>query len=110
MASLSILHRRTSVDWDELLPSVLFAYRASQHDTTGYSPFFLETGRRPTLPLGCLVGNFDQPDTKDETEWVTRQKFIRTSLFGCKRISDRSRTQEQRMEYEKLFQSRIYGG
>jgi hypothetical protein len=39
------------VYWDEYLPPVLFAYRASQHDTTGFSPFYLETGRFPTLPV-----------------------------------------------------------
>src|SRR5271170_3511038 len=87
MASLSILHKKTLVEWDELLPSVLFAYRASQNDTTGYSPFFLETGRRPTLPLGCLVGNFDQPDMKNDAEWVVRLKNSLQQAFSVVRES-----------------------
>src|SRR5271170_3813369 len=87
MASLSILHKKTLVEWDELLPSVLFAYRASQNDTTGYSPFFLETGRRPTLPLGCLVGNFDQQNTTDDAEWVTRLKKSLEAAFANVRTS-----------------------
>ena len=38
------------VEWDERLPFVLFAYRASEHASTGESPFKLLYGRDPQLP------------------------------------------------------------
>ena len=34
-------------DWDRRLPFVLFAYRASQQQSTLESPFFLLYGRDP---------------------------------------------------------------
>ena len=37
-------------DWDQRLPFVLFAYRASQKQSTLESPFFLLYGRDPRLP------------------------------------------------------------
>ena len=37
-------------DWDQRLPFVLFAYRASQQQSTLESPFFLLYGRDPRLP------------------------------------------------------------
>ena len=37
-------------DWDQKLPFVLFAYRASQQQSTMESPFFLLYGRDPRLP------------------------------------------------------------
>lgn len=37
-------------DWDLLLPTLLFAYRTSMHETTGTTPFFLMFGRYPRLP------------------------------------------------------------
>ena len=37
-------------DWDQHLPFVLFAYRASQQQSTQESPFFLLYGRDPRLP------------------------------------------------------------
>ena len=37
-------------DWDERLPYVLFAYRASLQESTKESPFFLLYGRDPRLP------------------------------------------------------------
>jgi hypothetical protein len=42
-------------DWDLLLPSAVFAYNDSCHPATGYSPFFLDTGRHPQTPAGLLA-------------------------------------------------------
>ena len=60
------------MDWDDFLPPVLFAYRASQHDTTGFSPFYLETGRFPSLPAGTLVGEHRESDAESGVEWADR--------------------------------------
>ena len=38
-------------DWDEWLPSVLAAYHASTHESTGYTPNFLMFGREVRVPL-----------------------------------------------------------
>lgn len=38
-------------NWNECLPYVLFAYRASPQESTGESPFFLLYGRDPQLPI-----------------------------------------------------------
>lgn len=38
-------------EWDERLPYVLFAYRASLQLSTSISPFFLLYGRDPRLPV-----------------------------------------------------------
>ena len=37
-------------DWDQQLPYVLFAYRASLQESTGESPFILLYGRTPAVP------------------------------------------------------------
>ena len=41
---------RGGKDWDQILPFVLFAYRASQQQSTLESPFFLLYGRDSRLP------------------------------------------------------------
>ena len=40
--------------WDELLPRAEFAYNASGHRATGYSPFQVNTGRTPNLPVDLV--------------------------------------------------------
>lgn len=42
-------------DWDERLPHVLFAYRASVQQSTTESPFFLLYGRDPRLPTEAVM-------------------------------------------------------
>jgi len=43
-------------DWDTHLPSVMGAYRASRHESTGYSPNFLMLGRENYAPLDIIMG------------------------------------------------------
>ena len=43
-------------NWDEFLPSVMGAYRASCHEATGFSPNFLMFGRENTAPLDVVYG------------------------------------------------------
>jgi transposase InsO family protein len=42
-----------TVDWVSMLPHVLYGYNTSVHATTGYTPFYLQRGRKPR-PLGPL--------------------------------------------------------
>ena len=43
-------------NWVNCLDQVLFAYRTSVHSTTGFSPFFMDKGRLPRLPMHILMG------------------------------------------------------
>jgi transposase InsO family protein len=43
-------------DWDARLPIFLFAYRASTHDTTGFTPASLVFRRELRLPCDLLFG------------------------------------------------------
>jgi len=41
-------------NWDQLLPSLEFAYNNAVNASTGYSPFFLNSGQHPRLPIALL--------------------------------------------------------
>ena len=43
-------------DWDIHLPKVLFAYRTSIHESTGFSAFFVTYGWSATLPIDVMLG------------------------------------------------------
>jgi hypothetical protein len=45
-------------NWDILLPAAEFAYNNSVNHSTGYSPFFLNTGQHPRVP-GTLLSHPD---------------------------------------------------
>ena len=56
-------------DWDERLPYVLFAYRASEHASTGQSPFMLLYGRDPQLPSQLNLAPSVHRETVDITTY-----------------------------------------
>ena len=43
-------------DWDSQLQKALFAYRVSIHESTGFSPYQLNFGRTPGLPVDVFLG------------------------------------------------------
>ncbi|EYC19204.1 hypothetical protein Y032_0025g1233 [Ancylostoma ceylanicum] len=51
-----MLKKKTVVpaEWDKILPTVVYAYNASEHRATGESPHFLVYGRDPKYPSGVI--------------------------------------------------------
>ena len=59
--------------WPEHLPELVFAYNATPHSSTGYSPHYLFFGREPQLPVDHLFGRGFDPAAKagkGVDEWV----------------------------------------
>ena len=56
-----------SDDWDLFIPMLELAYNATEHATTGYSSFFVESGREPRLPSSLFL---DQPKSVGLKETV----------------------------------------
>ena len=57
------------VQWDLYLPLIVLFYNATVNDETGYSPFFLDHGRKPVLPWEVAIEGTQDLDT--------RQPYIR---------------------------------
>ena len=87
-------------DWDERLQSVMAAYRASLHDSTGLSPNFVLLGRESRAPLDLVIG----PPEEGERVWgsvddyVYHQQQVKRDAYalvrehmGC--VAERSKNQ-----------------
>jgi len=63
-------------DWDEKLPMVVAAYRASPHSSTGFTPNRLFLGRENRMPLDLVMGFPFEEDTVGATidEFVANQR------------------------------------
>ena len=44
-------------NWDSLLPSIELTINSLPNSSTGYSPFFLNYGYHPTVPIELLKGD-----------------------------------------------------
>ena len=60
-------------DWDEKLPAVAFAYRTSEHEATGFTPFYLMHGREARIPADLIYGP-PQGEPRPETDFVAAQQ------------------------------------
>ena len=81
---LSMFVDENKTDWDDHLPYVMAAYRATQHKSTGVTPNLLMLNRELNFPLDLMVG--DPPNQKTEecpikyVEWV-RQAMTEAFVF-----------------------------
>ena len=62
---LTILATSTE-EWTDHLGATVFAYNVGVHTSTGHSPYFLWHGRRPRLPVECILSRpHDDSNTPD---------------------------------------------
>ena len=75
-SSMTILRDKNEpTDWDTYLQAVLFSYRVSVNDATGYSPYYLINGRMPTIPLDLAfpLRHESYKDMGDYVEKITHR-------------------------------------
>jgi hypothetical protein len=60
-------------DWDQKLPFVLAAYRASVHSSTGYSPNSLFLGREVRMPVDLVLGVPGQEKAEQKYDQYLRE-------------------------------------
>ena len=72
-------------DWDEILPYVLCAYRATPHQSTGMTPNLLMLGREALLPVDLVYGHAVQEHRTcpiEYVEWV--RQAMEESFQRCR--------------------------
>jgi transposase InsO family protein len=76
-------------DWDEHLPSIMAAYRASPSEATGYSPNFLMFGREVRAPVDLVCG----APREEEELWRNYDGFVDHHLTVLRKSYERAREQ-----------------
>ena len=70
---LGTLEEAQKKDWKKYVPSVVYAYNCTKHETTKVSPFELIFGRKPKLPIDSAFetpaeSSYSSQDTKKYLE------------------------------------------
>jgi len=89
-------------DWDEKLPYVLAAYRASIHDSTGYFPNRLFLGRENRMPVDLAIGlsSTDANPEESTDDFVYRQQESAAEAFRQVRKHLQTSAERQKQSYD----------
>lgn len=107
-ASMCIVYEKRIANWQEYLPPILFSYRASVNDSTGFTPFLLEHGREPQLPLQSLFP-FMQRSEEATDDYVSKSISRLTEAFRKAQTlqfetSQRNHRRKDKAQYQPDFE------
>ena len=96
-----------SLEWDQQLSTLLFAYRSMVQESTKESPFFLLYGRDPRLPTESVLGTTREAYLVDLEDY--RSEFLITLARAQKLALENIRkAQEKQKFYDRAARSPKY--
>ena len=98
-------------DWDDHLPFIMAAYRATQHSSTKLSPNMMLFGQENVLPLHVVLGdpnrNDDIPGPEDYVQML-RQQLILAHEVAREHLEKSAATQKHHYDHRaKQVQYRV---
>ena len=110
-AMMSIYVDNHPRDWDDHLPFIMAAYRATQHSSTKLSPNMMLFGRENALPLHVVLGdpnrNDDIPGPEDYVQML-RQRLILAHEVAREHLEKSAATQKHHYDHRaKQVQYRV---
>ena len=92
-AMLAKVVKENQTNWDLQIPLVLLAYRTAIHEATGFTPYRVNFGRSPTLPVDIMLGRAPTSCKGEETRipvYVQELNSHLKSIFNHVRIKLKS--------------------
>ncbi len=95
-AMLAAYVREDQTDWDDHLPHIMMAYRASEHASTRATPNFLMLGREVNIPLDLLAGK--GPDQAEKTSNAYALKVQNNLREAYQQVRDHTQAAQERQK------------
>lgn len=102
---LGTLDNSKKSDWKSYVPSLVHAYNATRHESTGYSPFYLMFGRHPRLAVDAFLGI--DPNQNNNSSQLEYAKKLKGRLdYAYKAATEEAQRQAQR--YKKYYDLKVH--
>jgi transposase InsO family protein len=97
-------------DWDERLPLVMAAYRASVHSSTGYSPNRLFLGRENRMPLDLIMGlpSDEAEVARSSNQFVSEMQERAEDAYEHAREQLRVAAERRKVTYDVRVKKSVY--
>ena len=107
---LSMFVSDTQRDWDQYIPALMLAYRSTQQETTGVSPYKMMFGREATLPIDLIMGRPPNQEgvTLDSSEYVYHLRDRLEDIFEMARHHLKTGAQRQKRLYDRNTSGKAY--
>lgn len=97
---------KSKAKWPQMLQLLTFCYNCTEHETTGFAPFYLMFGRVPRLPVDILFESvLSDQVAVDHNEFVSR---LKKDLREAVQIAQRHSRKEQ-TRHAKLYNRKVKG-
>ena len=95
---LGTLESKKKKDWKSYVGALVHAYKATHHDSTQHSPFYLLFGREPRLPVDVALY---LPETPGQKSYVKYIRDLRERLHNSyeRVIEKNSRASSDQKKY-----------
>ena len=88
-------------DWKAHVPTLVHAYNATFHDSTGYSPYFLMFGRHPRLAVDAFLGlNSDSLSSTTQTEYVRKLRDRLSFVYKKAQEASKKASAKHKLNYD----------
>ena len=100
---LGTLDTEKKVNWKKYIPSLVYAYNCTKHESTKFAPFELMFGRKPKLPIDSMFANtyITSTASKNTKDYIHDLKNrMQDTQRVVKEHSDKARM-KQKVQFDK---------
>ena len=97
-------------DWDCCLTTVMAAYRASKHESTGFTPNRIVLGRENRAPLDIILDDLPEAEDKSENygEFVMEKERRMRDCYAIAREHLKTAAKRRKDDYDTKVTSRTF--
>ncbi|XP_055004473.1 uncharacterized protein LOC129407440 [Boleophthalmus pectinirostris] len=108
MNMLGTLEPHQKPRWHEHVDAMTHAYNCTQHDSTGYTPYYLMFGRHPRLPVDLVFGLSDSRKSCEYSEYVQTLHTALSKAYAQANQSSHHAKQQQKKHYDKRAKGQAF--
>ena len=95
-------------DWDTRLSFAMSAYRASRHESTGYTPNMLTLGTEVRAPADIMYGSLNEPSNETYDDYVESMRERMTTAYEETRAALRKAAERNKRYYDIRVRAKQY--
>lgn len=105
MNMLGTLQPHLKPRWHEHVDAMTHAYNCSQHDSTGYSPYYLMFGRHPRLPVDLMFGSSTTDQPCEYSDYVQTLHDSLKQAYALANQTSQHAKEQQKKYYDRKARS-----